>query len=105
MTRIPRNGFKVRHLGKTLLVADLAALYKIPYITLHSRLKLGWPVEKALTLPKGAHFKRGHTVNRSALRRRHPKPKPASEEEAAKLRVQGNAANKKFMRRLKRGLT
>ena len=43
--------------GEKKTVAQWGRIYNIPSYRIISRLKLGWTVEQALTLPKGAKVK------------------------------------------------
>jgi hypothetical protein len=50
-TRNRRGNVYVTHAGITQTVADWALVADLPYSTLRTRIRLGWPMERALTAP------------------------------------------------------
>ncbi|WP_373027461.1 GIY-YIG nuclease family protein [Sulfurimonas sp.] len=63
----------VQYAGKEWLVTDLAAEHGVSYTRLQRRIRLGWPVEEALKLPKRASYdnRRSKTSARKKAARKY----------------------------------
>lgn len=81
---------RVEYGGKNWTLPELATKFGLTRAMLYGRLKMGWPIDVALSAPKGKHVMPRKPVDRSP--------------EAGAERVRRNAANKKHLRKMKRTL-
>lgn len=94
----------VEYQGERVRLFELARQNNMTISMLAGRIANGWPIDVAVTWPKGKHYKIGEKRKPTVLRDATTH-EPLNAEEAAKRRVQTHAANKKHLRRARRGLT